>query len=263
MSRDLGYFSDPDAVDFPELNKCPDCETFFAESNCPFCGKACPEEFRAGNRKKVKVKRQRSRGNGRVQFVPWYHSTWFILIMLFFQPLIGLILTWTGVWKTHWKVIVTAILVIPYLLVFVLGGIVGIFDAWFAPEEEIPVNLALSNEEYVALCEQVDVEALFRQPDRYADAYMRLTVTVDAVVYDTYDYESDYTRYYRCHVEKNGKQMEFLVRDWRQENVYNLVEGDVILVYGQGGGTADIYSDDEENIILPCINMRCLELIEE
>ena len=28
-----------DERDYPELNKCPDCETFFASDNCPICGR--------------------------------------------------------------------------------------------------------------------------------------------------------------------------------------------------------------------------------
>ena len=130
MSTDLGYFSDQDAVDYPDLNKCPDCETFFAERNCPFCGKECPEEFLAGNRKKVKVKRRRSSGNGRVQFVPWYYSTWFILIMLVFQPLIGLILTWTGVWKTGWKVLATVLTLFGWVIGAVIGILLGMLEVW-------------------------------------------------------------------------------------------------------------------------------------
>lgn len=132
MSRDLGYFSDPDAVDYPDLNKCPDCETFFAERCCPFCGKECPEEFRAGNRKKIKVKKHRSRGNGRVQFVPWYHSTWFIIIMLFFQPLVGLILTWTGVWKTGWKVLATVLTLFSWVFGALIGFLLGMLRAWIS-----------------------------------------------------------------------------------------------------------------------------------
>ena len=53
MGRSLGYF-DSDELDRPELNKCPDCECYFASEECPLCGKICPENFRAGNRAPVK-----------------------------------------------------------------------------------------------------------------------------------------------------------------------------------------------------------------
>ena len=59
MGADLGFFAEDRERDFPELNKCPDCETFFADANCPICGKECPEEFRAGNRKPIKQKKRR------------------------------------------------------------------------------------------------------------------------------------------------------------------------------------------------------------
>ena len=32
-------------MDHPDLNKCPDCECFFAGERCPLCGKLCPEEM--------------------------------------------------------------------------------------------------------------------------------------------------------------------------------------------------------------------------
>ena len=132
MSKDLGYFSDNDAVDYPDLNKCPDCETFFAERCCPLCGKECPEEYRAGNRKRVKVKKHRTKGSRYVQFVPWYHSTWFIVIMLFFQPLIGLILTWTGVWKTGWKVLATVLTLFGWVFGALIGFFLGMLEAWIS-----------------------------------------------------------------------------------------------------------------------------------
>ena len=121
MGTPMGYFDD-DARDYPELNKCPDCETFFADLNCPLCGKECPEAFRAGNRKPVKVKKQRRRGSERVQFVPWYFSTWFIILMLVVQPIIGLVLMWAGGWRKPAKIVVTVLLVLAYFSSLITGG---------------------------------------------------------------------------------------------------------------------------------------------
>ena len=90
MGRSLGYY-DSDELDRPELNKCPDCECFFASDECPLCGKICPEEMRAGNRAKVKPPKKRKNSSGRVQFIPWYHSWWFILLMMYFMPIAGII----------------------------------------------------------------------------------------------------------------------------------------------------------------------------
>jgi hypothetical protein len=56
MGRMLGAF-DSDEIDRPDLNKCPDCGCFFLQDTCPICGKLCPEEMRAGNRKPVKLKK--------------------------------------------------------------------------------------------------------------------------------------------------------------------------------------------------------------
>ena len=58
MGRMLGSFADDTELDRPDLNKCPDCKCYFAGDTCPLCGKVCPEEMRAGNRKPVKVKKQ-------------------------------------------------------------------------------------------------------------------------------------------------------------------------------------------------------------
>ena len=59
MGRMLGYH-DSDELDRPELNKCPDCECYFATDECPLCGKICPEEMRAGNRAPVKHKKRKN-----------------------------------------------------------------------------------------------------------------------------------------------------------------------------------------------------------
>lgn len=128
MGTQLGYFSDDAAVDYPELNKCPDCETFFAAERCPLCGKLCPEEMRAGNRKKVKARKKRRRsGNGRVQFVPWYLTTPAIVVALFVQPVIGLVLLWMGNWKLWLKIVVTVLCVGWFFAGTALLGLLRVF----------------------------------------------------------------------------------------------------------------------------------------
>ena len=116
MGRDLGYF-DSDELDRPELNKCPDCECYFATEACPLCGKICPEEMRAGNRARVKPPTKR-RGNstGRVQFIEWYHSWWFILLMLYIFPVAGIILFFTSPHSKKSKIIVACVVLGIYAL---------------------------------------------------------------------------------------------------------------------------------------------------
>ena len=118
MGRMLGAFDNPQELDRPDLNKCPDCECFFAGDYCPLCGKVCPEEMRAGNRKPPKKeRRRRTSSNGRVTFVEWYHSWWFILVMMLVMPIAGIILLLTSPHRTLWKVLITIAVV---LLEFVL-----------------------------------------------------------------------------------------------------------------------------------------------
>ena len=83
-----------DDLDRPDLNKCPDCLCYFAGDNCPLCGKPCPENMKAGNRKVVRPapKKAYDPNAGRTIFIPWYHSMWFMLIVSLFSPLIGIIL---------------------------------------------------------------------------------------------------------------------------------------------------------------------------
>ena len=124
MGRMLGAFDNPEELDRPDLNKCPDCECFFAGETCPLCGKICPEEMRAGTRKPPKKeKRRRGSSNGRVTFVEWYHSWWFIIIMLFVMPIAGIILLFTSPHRTLWKVLITIAVI---LVEFVIPGLIAL-----------------------------------------------------------------------------------------------------------------------------------------
>ena len=126
MGRMLGAFDNPEELDRPDLNKCPDCECFFSGDNCPLCGKACPEEMRAGNRKPPKKKRRRqASSNGRETFVEWYQSWWIIIIMLVVMPVAGIILLFTSPHRTLWKVLLTLAIV---LVEFVIPGLIAL--AW-------------------------------------------------------------------------------------------------------------------------------------
>lgn len=132
MGRMLGAFDNPQELDRPDLNKCPDCECFFAGDSCPLCGKVCPEEMRAGNRKPPKKERSRRRSsNGRVTFVEWYHSWWCILLATIFMAPLGIILMLTSPHRTLWKVLFTVAVV---LFEFVIPGLITL--AFFLLEFE-------------------------------------------------------------------------------------------------------------------------------
>ncbi len=112
MGRMLGAFDPHDELDRPDLNKCPDCGCYFAQLNCPLCGKECPEEMRAGNRKRVKRKKSRGGSSGRVTFVEWYHSWWFIALMLLWVPIAGIILLVTSPHKKWLKILLVALCIV-------------------------------------------------------------------------------------------------------------------------------------------------------
>lgn len=239
MGADLGFFAEDRERDFPELNKCPDCETFFADKCCPLCGKECPEEFRAGNRKPIKQKKhRRTSGNGRVQFVPWYHSTWFIIAMMILFPVVGLILMWTGHWRQHWKIVGTAILVFFYLFGGILGGIIINFIYGFN-DFEPPVNTSITEEEYRARCEEVDVEELYRHSNDMLGEYVKLTLEIVRIEASVDVYEPTA---YICKTEKDGKTWEFIILDYRTDSsAVNLVKGDTVTFWGEVYNTETFY----------------------
>ncbi len=131
MGRMLGAFDNPEELDRPDLNKCPDCECFFAGDNCPLCGKECPEEMRAGNRRPPKKVKKRRGSDGRVTFMEWYHSWWCILIATVFMAPVGIILMLTSPRRTLWKVLfVIAVVIVEFVLpyiwsIFFLQALIG------------------------------------------------------------------------------------------------------------------------------------------
>jgi hypothetical protein len=256
MGRLLGSFDGDNELDRPDLNKCPDCECYFAQDNCPLCGKECPPEMRAGARKTVKKRRTHSQ-NGRVTFVEWYHSWWFIILMLFLFPVIGIILLITSPHKRSAKAGFVCV-GLAYMLVssIGLGNIIPIFVNTFDP----PVNTKLSFEEYTAKCVEVDAEDYFREPDKYKGQYIKMTLTVlDS--YTEYDckYGDKYSKLYSC---DGGNYAYIIIRDCTQSSRINLKYGDIITIYGEGAGnyTVDGYWN---NTSYPCIHVAYVTTIEK
>ena len=245
--------------DYPDLNKCPDCETFFASLKCPLCGKECPEEMRAGNRKRAKHIREDvyNRGSGRVQFLPWYYSEWFIILMLIFMPVLGLILLWMGYWRKHWKVIATVLTLVVHLSSYIISPLI-----FWMSREELPVDTKTPQGEYVQTCKELPIESLFRDPYSFKGEYVKIKARVIGIVDDVNAYDSDYPTYYQCVVTEAGRDWEFLIRDYRQKDKINLAIGDTVTVYGQVLGNASAQGMYTDVIRAPAIGMLYATLEE-
>ncbi len=248
MGRLLGAH-DSDELDRPDLNKCPDCGCFFPQDNCPICGKECPEEFRAGNRKAVKPKKRRGSNSGRVTFVEWYHRWWFIAIMMFVMPVVGIILLITSPHKKGSKILFVVIAVLYSILRTFLGsGMLGGFGNMFTEPVE-----RMSFEEYSEKCIEITPEEYFRNREKYNDEFISMTLTVKEGFVDAMGYYSkeEYTTYYIC-TDGEGNEFEIMIRDCEKEPE-NYIKGDVITVYGEGAGTLAL---DDLNYVThsaPCI----------
>lgn len=259
MGKLLGAYDDIDN-EREDLNKCPDCECFFAQDVCPMCGKPCPEEMRAGNRKPVKQKkRRRSRGSGRVAFVEWYHSWWFIVIMMFFMPIVGIILLATSPHKTAHKVIFI-VLAIVYTVLITFGGLSGI-TGFFTDIFDKPIDTSLSQEEYIAKCEPLEVETYYRASASYEEKFVSLELTVISGVESWDHYDSKYNRFYLCRGSE-GDTFEVIIRDCIIENSQNFIPGDRIRIYGQGAEVIEVSNNRGDYFTAPCINVAYYEIVK-
>ncbi|MBE6558113.1 MAG: hypothetical protein E7661_03770 [Ruminococcaceae bacterium] len=251
MGRSLGYF-DSEELDRPELNKCPECECYFASEECPLCGKVCPEAFRAGNRAAVKKPKRRRNASGRVQFIPWYHTWWFILIMMFAMPVVGIILFFSSPYSKTIKII-GAVLGILYFVFIYLGVGWMLLDMVFS---EDLVNDKISREAYVARCDDMSPEEYHR--DAYNEGnYVTMELTVASVYTEAGDYYGD--RYYLCR-DQSGGDLYVLLLDCSIDKKTNYLEGDMIRVYGECSGIAE-YDIGTLQSGVPCLYMAYSELV--
>ena len=264
MGRSLGYH-DSDELDRPELNKCPDCECYFATEECPLCGKICPEEMRAGNRAAVKHPKKHRNSTGRVQFIPWYHSWVFIFIMLYLMPIVGVILFFTSPHPRKTKIIVGCVAVGIYVL-FMAFWFGLLFSNLFGANEPL-VNDEVSKEEYLELCKPMTVEQFYRHAYENEDAYVALDVVVVERLtensVDIYDQPPVVDTYYRCE-STDGGSVQIFIGDCNLENKTNFLPGDRLRVYGEGGGMLSIWQEDYASTEeLPCLYMAYCEPLRD
>ncbi len=256
MGRMLGAF-DSEELDRPDLNKCPNCECFFTGDNCPLCGKTCPEEMRAGNRKPPKKEKRRSGNSGRVVFIDWYHRWWFITLMMFVMPIAGIILLATSPHSKKAK-ITFIIIGIVYLLIStigigtIIGGIINIVDP--------PVNTKLSRSDYIAKCEFCSAEGIWRSPDNYDGQYAIIQVKISAIFEDIDggSFANKYDKYYIC--ELDGTDGYILIRNCIQSGISNFAVGDKVVFYGQCDGVVSVYDYNYIEHTAPCVNAAYAEL---
>ncbi len=263
MGRMMGAFdSDNDMLDRPDLNKCPDCGCFFAQDNCPLCGKPCPEEMRAGNRAAPKKEKYKyDNGYRTVMFVDWYHRWWFIALMAFIFPLAAIVLLITSPHKKKHKIIAVIIAVLYSIMTtFALPLIIG----WFNRPQD-PVDTSLTQEEYITACAPVDPEVFYRSPAAYTGKFVSMTLTVKSAFTeaDAYYYDYDYNTYYICSAEdSNRNTFNIIIRDCLQENPRNFLKDDIITIYGEGAGNITVHDTEYIPHSAPCINMAYAENVK-
>lgn len=263
MGRLLGSHS-TDELDRPDLNRCPECGSYFAPTTeyCPICSAYCPEEYRAGNRKPVKAKRQNfSRASSRVVFVEWYHSWWFIALALLFMPLIGVVLLITSPHPKKQKI--TFVVVALLYTVLVSWGVGGMLIGMIRGQFDLPVDSSMPREEYIAACEITDAETYYRMADAYRDQKVAVTLTVREMISDADGAYSHtrYPNYYICTDE--AQTFAILVCDCIREDRMNLLPGDTVTFYGEGAGNVRVTDTQYNTHSAPGINAAFVVLNEE
>lgn len=253
MGRMLGYH-DMDELDRPELNKCPDCECYFATDECPLCGKICPEEMRAGNRAPVKHQKRKNT-SGRVQFLPWYHTWWGILLMLWFFFPAGIVLFFTSPYSKKLKIIVCSVVAVIALL-----GVLSVALSMWTPSL---VNDKISKDEYISLCQTMAVDDFYRAGDNIAGQYITMQLVVADRFSDWYtSYDDEPALYYLCY-DKAQPDTKILVRSCLVGDDLNLKVGDQIMAFGESGGQVTVAKNQNTNITLPCLYMAYVEMAQD
>ena len=251
MGKFLGSHTGEE-LDRPDLN-----------NNCPLCGKMCPEEMRAGNRKPIKKPQERNSNAGRVTFVPWYHSWWFIILSFFiFSPIVALVLLLTSPHKKSHKITAVIlvgvwVIIVPLVLTLVFPLITNLFEPPL-------VDGSMEIDDYLSSATKVTPEEYYRLPESYYDKNVIIELKVISKLsvsdyQDVYDYNT--ITYFLCE-DANNDNVTILVRDCLLEGYKNPLPGDVIKVYGKAAGEIFVTSTDNQTYELPSVNMACVEIIE-
>lgn len=240
MGKQLGAFDPSNDLDRPDLNKCPDCSCYFAADACPLCGKICPEDMRAGKRAPEKKKKKRGKNHsGRVMFIPWYYSWWFILIMMFIFPLVGIILFFTSPYSKKWKIIISIIAVVYMAVVYT--GLGGWLISHVLTQDDQHVNSKLTQEQYEETCQSMDADSYFRLFNR--DGYYTMELVVEDYAVTAWDYYDEVPDLYMNHGDveviylcrdPNNPSARVFVADCQIKDAITLRPGDRITVWGQG-----------------------------
>lgn len=129
-----------------------------------------------------------------------------------------------------------------------------------APEVIDPATY--SEEEFLAMCTNVDFKKLMRTPDTYLNQCLTLEVTIVAQVDGGLFDENTY--YLVSAEDKNGVERYYILRDDRGEDAMLLFEGDVITVYGQMFATCKVPVEyGIRNNKVPAISIVYCDLEEE
>lgn len=256
MGKALGAFADDSELDRGDLNKCPDCNCFFAETHCPMCGKECPEEMRAGNRPAVKPQRRRATTSTGA-FISWYHSWWFMALMTLLFPIVGIILLITSP-HIKWKKILFVSLAVVYMFSSFFGAgtlLTDLQEIW-----DPPVDSTITKEEYIARCAEISPEQFYRAADGYKDKFVSMTVQITEKVTCVNDYYNDEDfDCYLCVAEDNY-DFRLILRDCLLDDNQRFIPGDVITIYGEGAGVREVYDKDYYYTSAPCLNMAYVTL---
>ena len=149
---------------------------------------------------------------------------------------------------------VVAVYILGFLLVMFGSGLLSnlFYDS--------PVNAKISREEYVALCEDMDVDDFYRIADDYGRYVTMDLIVIEQCVEQSIDVHEANVTYYRCR-DLNGGELMVCVLDYNLGTPLRFLPGDMIRVYGQSAGRESFVGNPTDPTEYPCLYMAYCELI--